>query len=83
MKLPEIFKNKLNDNINNNERIFVESSSHKDNEEFLDKLPVKVKIKTIDDKEIITTIVGKTKNYLITKNRDVFYINDLKDIKKA
>lgn len=83
MKLPEIFKNKLSDNINNNERVFIESDSNKQGDDFLDNLPVKVKIVTLKGEEITTTIVGKTKNYLITKNRNVLYINDLKEIKKA
>ena len=84
MKLPEIFKNKLDETINNNERTFISFSKEekKDNkEDILNNLPVYVKLKT-KDKTITTTIVGKTKNYIITKDRHVIEINDIKDIKK-
>ena len=84
MKLPEIFTNKLDESINNNERTFISFSKEekKDSkEDFLNKLPVNVKLKT-KDKNITTTIVGKTKNYIITKDRHIIEINDIKDIKK-
>ena len=79
MKLPEIFKNKIE--LNNNKEIFI--GDFNDNEDIFSKLPVKVKITTKKDELVITTIVGKTKNYLITKNRNVIYINDIKSIEKA
>lgn len=80
MKLPEIFKNKINTS-NNNKEVFIGEFS--ENEDIFAKLPIKVKITTKKDELVITTIIGKTKNYLITKNRNVIYINDIKQIEKA
>ena len=80
MKLPEIFKNKINTS-NNNKEVFIGEFS--ENEDIFAKLPVNVKITTKKDELVITTIIGKTKNYLITKNRNVIYINDIKQIEKT
>ena len=81
MKLPEIFKNKIDDNINNTERLFM-GEFEKDKQNIFDKLPVKVKLIT-NKGEVTCTIVGKTKNYIIAKNGNVIYINDIKEIKRA
>lgn len=87
MKLPEIFKNKLDENINNNEKTYISSNKEErlevENEDLLNSLPVKVRITTSKYENELITIVGRTKNYIITKNRDVIYIKDIKDIKKA
>lgn len=87
MKLPEIFKNKLDENINNNEKTYISSSKEEklevENGDLLNSLPVKVRITTSKYKNELITIVGRTKNYIITKNRDVIYIDDIKEIKKA
>lgn len=82
MKLPEIFKNKLNDNINT-ERTFIGKSEKKESlESYLKNLPVTLIITTNKYQEEPLIIVGKTKNYLITKTRDVIFIKDIKNIKK-
>ena len=83
MKLPEIFKNKLENNINNNKKVFMGEMEDNNDSNIFEKLPVKVRIKTKSQGEANITIVGKTKNYLITKNRNVIYINDIEEIKKA
>jgi len=86
MKLPEIFKNKLEGNINNNVKTFIGSYDKEtvnSKEDIFKELPVKVKITTIKGKEITDVVVGKTKNYIITNSRNVIYINDIKDIRKA
>ena len=82
MKLPEIFKNKLDERINNNKRIFIGEADNQ-SEDIFNKLPVRVKLITNKGDKITCTIVGKTTNYLITKNRNVIYMNDIKEIKRA
>jgi hypothetical protein len=82
MKLPEIFKNKIDENLDNNTRTFRGNATETPKEDILDNLPVKVIINQTNGKEIKTTVVGRTKNYIITKNRDVISINDIKEIKK-
>ena len=79
MKLPEIFKNQLNDNISNNKEIVL--SKEERNNDILDNLPVRVYIKTIKGDAFNTTIINKTKNYLITKTNNVIYVKDIKEIK--
>lgn len=83
MKLPEIFKNKLDNNIDNNKKIFMGEVNNENEKDLLSKLPVKIKIKTKTGEETTSIIVGKTKNYLITKNRNVIYIKDIEEMKKA
>ena len=82
MKLPEIFKNKLDNSVNNNEKVFMGEIEDR-KQSIFDKLPVKVKLLTNKEEELICTIVGKTQNYLITKNRNVIYLKDIKEIKRA
>ncbi len=80
MKLPEIFKNRFKENVNNNKEVYMGSL---EDDDIFKKLPVKVKLITNSGEEVTSTIIGKTKNYLITKNRNVIYINDIKEIKRA
>ena len=75
MSLPEIFKNTINDN-NKEEKLYRGKFTEVTDESIYDNLPVKVHIVTT------TTIIGKTKNYIVTKERDVIYINDIKEITK-
>lgn len=78
MNLPEIFKNKIN--IDKKENIYRGSFNNND-DDLLDNLPVNVTITT--NKNIFnTTIVNKTTNYLITIDKRVIYIGDIKDIKR-
>ena len=81
MKLPEIFKNKIENN-NSNNKIFIVKDNDED-EDIFAKLPVKVKLTTKDNIEEVCTIVAKTKHYLITSNNNVIYIKDFISIKKA
>ncbi len=84
MKLPEIFKNKLNDNVNNNKKLFISmDNDNTNNNDIFISFPVKLKLTYFNGEEVTSIIVGKTKNYLITKNRNVIYLKDLKEIKKA
>ncbi len=80
MKLPEIFKNRFKENVNNNKEVYMGSL---EDDDIFKKLPVKVKLITNSGEEVTSIIIGKTKNYLITKNRNVIYINDIKEIKRA
>lgn len=80
--LPEIFKNKLDDDLNNNKEFFRSNIVHnEDINSILKNIPVTVYIET-NSKEMTTTIIGRTENYIITKMREVIYINDIKTIKR-
>lgn len=79
MSLPEIFKNTINDN--KEEKLYRGKFTQVTDETIYDNLPVKVHIVT-STKNITTTIIGKTQNYIVTKERDVININDIKEITK-
>lgn len=79
MKLPEIYKNKIDENIRNNKDVFVSDISS--NENILDKLPVNIYMER-GNKKLRATIIGKTDNYLITSNRDVIYIKDITKLER-
>ena len=80
MKLPEIFKNKINVN---NEKTFIGKNEKKESlEDYLKDLQTTLIITTNKYKEEPLIIVGRTKNYIITKTRDVIFIKDIKNIKK-
>ena len=81
MSLPEIFKNKIAENIENSQHTFY--SANQDNRgNILNTFPVDAIIET-KNRSFITKIVGRTDNYLITNNREVIYINDCVSIKKV
>ena len=84
MKLPEIYKNKIDENINNNTRNYVKKNNEQPEsiEEILKALPVTVYI-LLKNREFTATIIDRTENYIITKNRDVLYIKDIIKIKKV
>ena len=77
MKLPNIFKNKLN-NLNNNKKIFIGNKESNP----LDNLPSKVSITTKEGESFKTTIINRTQNYLITKDRRVLSLKDILENKK-
>lgn len=83
MDLPEIFKVKIDENLNNNSKSYIGRNKKDDDsiEDVLKDLPVTVYI-LLKDNEVTTTIIDRTKNYLITRKRDVIYINDILKIKK-
>lgn len=74
MKLPEIFKNKIE--INNNNNYYRGKFNNEKN-----TLPMKVRIKYLNN-ELIVTIVNETNNYYITKDNKVFYKKDIKIIER-
>lgn len=80
MKLPEIYKNKIDQNIRNSQTTFVSKTKEENN--VLDKLPVSVYIET-KTKKYMARIIGKTDNYIVTSNRDVINIKDIISIKEA
>lgn len=79
MILPEIYKNKINYKENTTSSIKNKPVSKNI---ILKEIPVKVYLET-DTKKMTTTIVGRTKNYVITKERDVIYIKDIITLEKA
>lgn len=81
MDLPEIFKNKINEDLNNNKKTYRSTKNDESLDLILKNIPVTVYIET-NNKELTTTIIGRTQNYIVTKGRDVIYIKDIKTIKK-
>ena len=95
MNKPKVFRNTINKNIKNNEKVFY--SKNKIEEEVIDNrnaiqkinsifaspnyvYKANVKIKTKDD--IITTrIIGRNKDYIITMDNKLIPIKDIIDIK--
>ncbi len=81
MDLPEIFKNKIDENIENSQYSYY--SGDKDiRGSNLNQFPVDAIIET-KNRTFKTKIIGKTNNYLITNNREVIYIDDCINIKKV
>lgn len=74
MKLPEIFKNKIEIDDDNN--YYRGTFKEKKN-----TLPMKLRIKYLNN-EFITTIVNQTDNYYITKDNKVLYKDDVKIIER-
>lgn len=81
MDLPEIFKNKINEDLNNNKKTYRSTKNDESLDLILKNIPVTAYIET-NNKELTTTIIGRTQNYIVTKGRDVIYIKDIKTIKK-
>ena len=79
MQLPEIYKNKIEDEIKNSQAIYY--SKDRDENTSLTNLPVDAFIET-KHKMFRTTIVGKTNNYLVTNQGDVIELKDCLSIKK-
>jgi hypothetical protein len=84
MKLPEIFKNDIDESVRNNKYTFVGDGKETDNQKdlsLLDNLPANVYLEA-GKKKLKTTIIGKTNNYIVTSGRDVIYIKDITSLKK-
>lgn len=77
MSLPEIFKNKIDENIKNSQYTYYSQSNRNIS---INKLPVEAVIET-KNRIFNTTIIGKTNNYLITNKNEVIYIKDCLNIK--
>ena len=77
MKLPKIYQKEIYHNTNIEKKTF--QINKKSNP--LEKLPSKVKI-TYKEKEIITTVIAETNNYLISNLKEVYdkkYITKIKE----
>ncbi|MDD4705731.1 MAG: hypothetical protein PHS24_00755 [Bacilli bacterium] len=85
MNLPEIFKNKIDENIKNSQYTYYGSSNRSSsnrsiNNINLNQLPVEAIIET-KNKIFKARIIAKTNNYLITDKKEVVYIPDCLNIK--
>ena len=94
-KLPKLFQNEINQNINNNKNIFYSRNVEDDYEN--DTINIRQKINDIfssinyvysakvdiffDSSVKTTKIIGRNKDYLITIDNERIYISDIKDIK--
>lgn len=107
-KLPKVFANKIEKNLNNNETIYnsgettknentpkeelIENNQKRNTKEqtiiqkinkifnsrnYVYKIPVKIEMQ---DTEIITKIIGKNKNNIITMDNELIKIEDIKNI---
>lgn len=96
-KLPEIFHNKIEKKLNNNNNVFYSAkTSELDNIEERSELNILQKINKIfsspnyvykadveiktKENTITTKIIGRNKNYLITMDNKLIYIDDILDI---
>lgn len=91
-KLPEIYKNEINKNINNNKEYCYLEKEEEKKENIEDKIasifngmgysyniPVTIKTK---DKEYHTSLIAKTRNSLITLDNDTIKIADILSIEE-
>lgn len=96
-KLPKVYQNPINKDINNNLDYYVSDSNNREipntEENIINKINAifkspthvyksNVKIKLIDNSEIDATIVGKVNNYLLTLNGEKININKISQIDK-
>lgn len=81
MKLPEIYKNKIDEDLDNNTRTFISSTDNDNIDLILKDLPTLVYI-TTKDKNFYATVIGKTTNYIVTRDKEVIRISDIIKIKK-
>jgi len=95
-KLPNLFQNKVEKKINNNENIYY-SQNRKIVEEDINPIDIRKKINdifsspnyicsalvdiTMNQQIKTTKIIGRNKDYLITIDNEKIYISDIKDIK--
>lgn len=81
MDLPEIFKNRIDENIENSQITYYSGDKDIRGNDF-ETFPVDAIIET-RNRTFRTKLIGKTNNYYITNNREVIYINDCVNIKKV
>lgn len=81
MDLPEIFKNKIDDNIENSQVTYY-SADNNDRGLNINIFPYDAIIET-KNRTFRAKIIGKTDNYVITNNREIIYIDDCINIKKV
>lgn len=95
-KLPKVFQNKIDKQINNNSKFFYSANRTLENDNKKEIIDVRKKINDIfsstnyvykasvliktTDKNIETKIIGRNKNYLITMDNKTIPINEIKDI---
>lgn len=82
MSLPEIFKNKIDENIKNSQYTYSSIGNNDRNHDLFNTLPVDVLIET-KNRNFKARIVGKTDNYMVTNTREVIQVKDCISIKKA
>ncbi len=81
MKLPEIFKGKVDEEVDNQQHTYYGKENLDRGDINLNILPVDAIIET-KDRIFRAKIIGKTNNYIVTNNQEVIYINDCISIKK-
>ena len=95
--LPRVYANPINKTLKNNLEYYISSSNDNDLRSYNQNVPKKINeifsssshvyksrvlIKLLNNREIETTIVGKTGNYLLTFNGDKISINNIANIEK-
>lgn len=96
-KLPKVFQNKIDKDLNNNNKFFY-SATTKDDTETEEPIDVNKKINEIfsspnyvykanveiktKSNSYITKIIGRNKNYIITMDNKTIPISEIVDIKK-
>ena len=83
MSLPEIYKNKIEDDVRHSQSVFYGKDYGKDerSELIFSNLPVNVLIET-DKKMFKAQIVGKTQNYLVSSAGETIDLRSCQRIKK-
>jgi len=78
MKLPDIFQNKIEENLKNSMEVFYSSQKEVT---ILDDFPFFAHIQT-KNQSFKIKIIGNTTNYLVTANGKMIYLKDCLSIKK-
>lgn len=98
-KLPKVFQNQINKNINNNEKYYYSANNKKNKNEINEPKNIRKIINSIflspnyiykanviiktKNAEYETKIIGRNKEYLITMDNKTIKIDDIIDIKKT
>lgn len=95
--LPRVYANPINKTLKNNLEYYISSSNDNNLRSYNQNVPRKINeifsssnhvyksrvlIKLLNNRELETTIVGKTGNYLLTLNGDKISINNIANIEK-
>lgn len=82
MGLPEIYKNKLSNEIRNSQTTYYGKLERNNYDDILANLPVTTYIETKTGK-MEAIIIAKTDNYIITSKNKVINFKDIISLKKA